>query len=40
MRRNFAYAIALLIAFGSPYHRRPKGSASEIRSTPDLSLRG
>jgi len=29
------YAIALLTAFGSPYH-----STSEIRSTPHLSLRG
>jgi hypothetical protein len=27
---NFAY----LIASGSPSHRRPNGSASEIRSTP------
>jgi hypothetical protein len=32
--RNLAYPIALLIAFGSPYHRRPNGSAAEIRSTP------
>ena len=29
-----AYPIALLIAFGSPYHSPPNGSASEIRSTP------
>ncbi len=26
--RNFVYSIVLLIAFGSPYHRRLKGSAS------------
>jgi hypothetical protein len=26
--------IALLIAFGPPYHRRPTGSAPEIRSMP------
>jgi hypothetical protein len=39
-RANFAYAIALLIAFGAPYHNRPNGSASEIRLTPRLSLRG
>jgi hypothetical protein len=25
---------------GSPYHRRPNGSASEIKLTPRLSLRG
>src|SRR6516225_12307212 len=31
--------MALLIAFGSAYHSRPNGSASEIRSTPRLSLR-
>jgi hypothetical protein len=35
-----AYPIALLTAFGPSYHRRPKGSASEIRSTPRLSRRG
>jgi len=28
-----AYPIVLLIAFGSPYHSRPNGSTSEIRST-------
>src|SRR5215510_11357737 len=27
-------------AFGSPYHKRPNGSTSEIRSTPRWSLRG
>src|SRR5262249_4881002 len=26
--------IALLTAFGSPYHNRPNGRTSEIRSTP------
>ena len=37
--RNLGLAVAqlsvpigILIAFGSPYHRRPNGSASEIRS--------
>ena len=34
--RKFAYPIALLT---SKYHNRPNGSASEIRSTPRLSLR-
>src|SRR5215469_7400237 len=29
-----------LDAFASPYHSRPNGSASEIRSTPRRSLRG
>jgi len=44
--RNLGLAVAQLsvpigslIAFGSPYHSRPDGSASEIRSTPHLSLR-
>jgi hypothetical protein len=32
--KNVAYPIALLIAFGSPYHRRPNGSALLIRSKP------
>jgi len=36
--RNSAYPIALLIAFGSSYHSRPNGSASEIRCTPRWSL--
>jgi hypothetical protein len=31
--KNFAYPIALLIAFASRYHSRPNGSASEISST-------
>jgi hypothetical protein len=30
----------LLTAFGSPYHNRPNGSASEIRSTPRLFFAG
>src|SRR6266566_7461498 len=38
--RCLAYPIALLIAFGSPYHSRPNGRASEIRSAPRLSLHG
>jgi hypothetical protein len=38
-RANFAYAIALMIAFGAPYHNRPNGSVSEIRSKPRQSLR-
>src|SRR5262249_37345459 len=38
--RCIAYPIALVTAFGSPHHRRPNGSASEIRSTPRLSLHG
>ena len=29
---------ALLIAFGSAYHNRPNGGASEIKSTPRLSF--
>jgi hypothetical protein len=32
--KSFAQATALLGAFGSPYHSRPNGSASEIRSKP------
>jgi hypothetical protein len=36
---NFLQSTALLIAFGSAYHRRPNGSASEIRSTPRCSAR-
>src|SRR6266513_948035 len=32
--------MALLIAFGSPYHSRLTGSDSKMRSTPRLSLRG
>jgi hypothetical protein len=39
--RNLGLAVAqlsvpigILIAFGSPCHSRPNGSASEIRSTP------
>ena len=32
--------VALPTAFGSPYHSRPNGSASLIRSTPGRSLRG
>jgi hypothetical protein len=32
--KNIAYPIALLIAFGSPYHRRPNGIALLIRSKP------
>jgi hypothetical protein len=39
--RNLGLAVAqlsvpigILIAFGSPYHSRPNGSGSEIRSTP------
>jgi len=37
--RLFTYPIAWLTAFDSATHRRPNGSASEIRSTPRLSLR-
>ena len=40
--RNLGLAVAqlsvpigILIVFGSPYHSRPNGSLSEIRSTPD-----
>src|SRR2546430_7978676 len=33
--RCMVYPTALLAAFGSAYHNRPKGRASEIRSTPD-----
>ena len=36
----FAYPIAFAAAFSPSYHRRPKGSASEIRSKPRWSLRG
>jgi hypothetical protein len=40
IERCSAYPIAFATAFGSPYHTRPNGSASEIRSKPRLSLRG
>ena len=33
-RENFAYLIALQIAFGPGYHSGLNGNASEIRSTP------
>src|SRR4029453_9950241 len=33
------FLITKSVAFGSPYHSRPNGSTSEIRSTPRLSLR-
>jgi hypothetical protein len=36
--KNLAEPIAFLTAFGPLYHRQPKGSASEIRSTPALIL--
>ena len=32
------FPVALILAW-APYHSRPNGSASEIRSTPRLSLR-
>jgi hypothetical protein len=32
--KNVALLIALATARGSPYHSRPNGSASEIRSKP------
>ena len=32
--------MALPIAFGAPYHNRPNGGASEVRSKLRLSLRG
>jgi hypothetical protein len=38
--KNLAKPIAFVIAFGSPYHRRPNGSASLIRSKPRRSLGG
>jgi hypothetical protein len=38
--RCCAYPIAFTTAFARSYQSRPKGSASEIRSTPRLSLRG
>jgi hypothetical protein len=34
--QNLAYPTASLTASGSPYHMRPNGSASLIRSTPRL----
>jgi hypothetical protein len=35
-----AQLTALLTALGSPYHSRPNGKASQIRSTPRLSVLG
>jgi hypothetical protein len=32
--KTWRNAIAFAIASGAPYHSRPNGSASEIRSTP------
>src|SRR5438034_11290821 len=37
--KNFAQLIALLIAFGSAYHKRPNGNASLLRSTPRSTFR-
>jgi hypothetical protein len=38
--RNFAYPIAFAIAFGSAYHRRPKGSASPNQIDAAMILTG